>query len=60
MYLGKKIVEDYTEKVAANRRVKAIENELRFLRRQLTKVRERLGSHNENADAVQLVIDNLD
>ena len=60
LYLGKKIVEDYTEKVAANRRVKAIENELRFLRRQLTKVRERLGSHNENADAVQLVIDNLD
>ena len=57
MYLGKKIIEDYTEKVAANQRVKAIEKELRFLRRQLTKVRERLGSHNENADAVQLEID---
>lgn len=57
LYLGKKIVEDYTEKVAANQRVKAIEKELRALRRQLTKVRERLGSHNENADAVQLEID---
>lgn len=57
LYLGKKIVEDYTEKVVANQRVKAIEKELRALRRQLTKVRERLGSHNENADAVQLEID---
>lgn len=57
LYLGKKIQEEYLNKVESNRRIKEIEKELRKLKKKRAELRERLGLADENNKTVQLTLD---
>lgn len=58
LYLGKKIKDEYIEKVESNKRIKEIQKELRVLKKKIQEIRERIyGTTDQNNTTVQMTID---
>lgn len=58
LYLGKKIKDEYIEKVESNKRIKEIQKELRVLKKKIQEIRERIyGTTDQNNKTVQMTID---
>lgn len=58
LYLGKKIKDEYIEKVESNKRIKEIQKELRVLKKKIREMRERIyGTTDQNNTTVQMTID---
>lgn len=58
LYLGKKIKDEYIEKVESNKRIKEIQKELRVLKKKIQEIRERIyGTTDQNNATVQMTID---
>ena len=58
LYLGKKIKDEYIEKVESNKRIKEIQKELRVLKKKIREIRERIyGTTDQNNTTVQMTID---
>lgn len=58
LYLGKKIKDEYIEKVESNKRIKEIQKELRVLKKKIQEIRERIyGITDQNNTTVQMTID---
>lgn len=58
LYLGKKIKDEYIEKVESNKRIKEIQKELRVLKKKIQEIRERIyGATDQNNTTVQMTID---
>lgn len=58
LYLGKKIKDEYIEKVENNKRIKEIQKELRVLKKKIQEIRERIyGTTDQNNTTVQMTID---
>lgn len=57
LYLGKKIKDEYIEKVENNKRIREIQKELRVLRKKIQEIRERIyGSADQNNTTVQMTL----
>ena len=58
LYLGKKIKDEYIEKVESNKRIREIQKELRVLKKKIREIRERIyGTTDQNNTTVQMTID---
>lgn len=58
LYLGKKIKDEYIEKVESNKRIREIQKELRVLKKKIQEIRERIyGTIDQNNTTVQMTID---
>ncbi len=58
LYLGKKIKDEYIEKVESNQRIKEIQKEVRVLKKKIQEIRERIyGTTDQNNTTVQMTID---